>query len=224
MIGTVINVIAVIIGSIVGLTFRSKVPQRLINIAFVGIGIFTMVLGIQMAISSEKQLFLVFSLIIGSIIGELLDLDKGLITVSEWVKKKLNSDNDRFTDGLITAFLLFCMGSLTILGAIEAGITGNIDLLKTKSLMDGFAAVALSSTLGIGVLFSVIPLLLYQGALTLLASGLQQYLTDPMIRELSAVGGILLIALALNILEIKKIKVTNMLPSLIIILIFMVFA
>jgi len=223
MIGTIINVIAVVLGSIIGLVFRSKVPQRLINISFVGIGIFTMILGIQMAIASQEQLFLVFSVVIGSIIGELLDIDKGLINISEWIKKKLNSDNDRFTDGLITAFLLFCMGSMTILGAIEAGINGNIDLLKTKSLMDGFGALALSSTLGIGVLFSAIPLLLYQGALTLLASSLQDYLTQPMIRELSAVGGILLIALAFNILEIKKIKVSNMLPSLLVILIFMLF-
>jgi len=223
MIGTIINVIAVILGSVIGLVFRSKVPQRLINISFVGIGIFTMILGIQMAIASQEQLFLVFSVVIGSIIGELLDIDKGLINISEWIKKKLNSDNDRFTDGLITAFLLFCMGSMTILGAIEAGINGNIDLLKTKSLMDGFGALALSSTLGIGVLFSAIPLLIYQGALTLLASSLQDYLTQPMIRELSAVGGILLIALAFNILEIKKIKVSNMLPSLLVILIFMLF-
>lgn len=223
MIGTIINVVAVIIGSLIGMVFRSKVPKRLIDISFIGIGIFTLVLGIRMAIQSEEILFLIFSIIIGGILGELMDIDKGLTKISEWIKKKLKSDNARFTDGLITAFLLFCMGALTIMGAIEAGINGNIDLLLTKSTMDGFAALALSSTLGIGVLFSVIPLFLYQGALTLLASSLQSFLTDPMIRELSAVGGILLIGLAMNILEIKKIKVSNMLPSLVIILIFMLF-
>lgn len=223
MIGTIINVIAVIVGSLIGMLFRSKVPKRLIDISFIGIGIFTLVLGIRMAIQSEEILFLIFSIIIGGIIGEYLDIDKGLTRISEWIKKKLKSDNARFTDGLITAFLLFCMGALTIMGAIEAGINGNIDLLLTKSTMDGFAALALSSTLGIGVLFSVVPLFLYQGALTLLASSLQSYLTDPMIRELSAVGGILLIGLAMNILELKKIKVSNMLPSLVIILIFMLF-
>lgn len=223
MIGTIINVITVIVGSLIGMVFRSKVPKRLVDISFIGIGIFTLVLGIRMATQSEEILFLIFSIIIGGIIGELLDIDKGLTNIGEWIKTKLKSDNARFTDGLITSFLLFCMGALTIMGAIEAGINGNIDLLLTKSIMDGFAALALASTLGIGVLFSVIPLLLYQGALTLLAGSLQAYLTDPMIRELSAVGGILLIGLALNILEIKKIKISNMLPSLVVILIFMLF-
>ncbi len=221
MIGTIINVVAIILGSFFGLLFHSKVPEKFIKIAFVGIGIFTLVLGFKMALESNEALFMVFSIIIGSIIGEALDLDKRLNDLSNGLKKRLGNENDNFSNGLITAFLLFCTGSLTILGAIQEGVEGTYELLMTKSLMDGFSSLALASTLGVGVLFSVIPLVLYQGGLTLAAGQLQEYLTTPMITEISAVGGLLLIALGLNILELKEIKVTNMLPSLIIIVLFM---
>ncbi len=222
MIGTIINVGTVLGGSTVGMLFHSKVPERFVKIAFNGIGIFTLVLGFSMALEGNKPLFMVFSIILGSLIGEALNLDEKLNKLSEKLKKKIGSNSDNFSNGLITAFLLFCMGSMTILGAIEEGVQGTYELLLTKSLMDGFAALALASTLGFGVMLSVVPLFLYQGGLTLLADSLQGYMTDVMITELSAVGGLLLIALGLNILELKEIKVTNMLPSLIIIIIFMI--
>ncbi len=222
MIGTVVNVVTVIIGGTIGMLFHSKVPKRFIDIAFNGIGVFTLILGVSMAIQSQQQLFMVFSIIIGSIVGEGLDLDKQLNRLSERFKKRLKSKDSNFSTGLITAFLLFCMGSMTILGAIQEGVNQSPDLLLTKATMDGFAALALASTLGIGVIFSVIPLFIFQGGLTLLAGYLQNYLNEPMITELSAVGGLLLIALALNILELKAIKVMNMLPSLVVIIIFMV--
>ncbi|WZL80352.1 DUF554 domain-containing protein [Vallitaleaceae bacterium 9-2] len=222
MIGTLVNVATVIIGGTIGVLFHSKVPKRFIDIAFTGIGIFTLILGVSMAIQSNQQLFMVFSIIIGSIIGEGFDLDRQLNRLSERFKERINSKDSNFSTGLITSFLLFCMGSMTILGAIQEGVSQSPDLLLTKATMDGFAALALASTLGIGVIFSVIPLFIFQGGLTLLAGYLQHYLTDAMITELSAVGGLLLIALALNILEIKTIKVMNMLPSLLVIIIFMV--
>lgn len=222
MIGTVINVGTVLAGSALGMLFHSKVPERFVKIAFNGIGIFTLVLGFSMALEGNKPLFMVFSIILGSLIGEWLDLDDKLNRLSDRLKKRIGSENDNFSNGLITAFLLFCMGSMTILGAIEEGVKGTYDLLLTKSLMDGFASLALASTLGFGVMLSVIPLFLYQGGLTLLAESLQGYMTDPMITELSAVGGMLLIALGLNILELKQIKVTNMLPALMIIILFMI--
>ncbi len=222
MIGTLINVGTVLGGSTLGMLFHSKVPERFVKIAFNGIGIFTLVLGFSMALEGGQPLFMVFSIILGSLIGEALDLDRKLNKLSERLKKRIGSKSDNFTNGLITAFLLFCMGSMTILGAIEEGVQGTYELLLTKSLMDGFAALALASTLGFGVMLSVVPLFLYQGGLTLLADSLQGYMTEMMITELSAVGGLLLIALGLNILELKEIKVTNMLPSLIIIIIFMI--
>lgn len=222
MIGTLINVVAVIIGSVIGLVFHSNIPKKYINIAFTGIGLFTLSLGISMAIKMNEPLFVVFSMIVGGIIGEAFDLEKRLEGLSEKLKSRFKLSGDKFSDGLITAFLLFCMGSLTILGAVEEGVKGTYELFLTKSLMDAFASIALASTLGIGVLFSVVPLLIYQGALTMLASFVEVYLNDGMITELSAVGGLLLIALGLNILEIKKIKVLNMTPALIVIVLFVV--
>lgn len=223
MVGTLVNVIAVLAGGTLGLVFNKLVPERFIKIAFQSIGVFTMIMGIQMALGTSEQLYVIFSLLIGSILGELIDLEKRLQGVADWVKSKSRSKDDRFTEGVMTAFLLFCMGSMTIMGAIQEGINNNHEILLIKSGMDMFAALALATSLGIGVLFSVVPLLVYQGGLTLLAGMLQTYMTDAMITELSAVGGVLLVALALNILEIKVIKVMNMLPALLIIVIFMVF-
>jgi len=221
MIGTLVNVLAVVVGSTLGLLFHSKVPERFIKITFNGIGIFTLVLGFGMALASNEILLMVFSIIIGSLLGEALDIDKRLNTISNQLKKRLGNESDNFSNGLITGFLLFCMGSMTILGAIQEGVGGSPDLLMTKSLMDGFASLALASTLGVGVLFSVIPLFIYQGGLTLLAAQVKDFLSPEMITEITGVGGLLLIALGLNILDLKKIKVSNMLPSLLVIIILM---
>lgn len=169
-----------------------------------------------MALKSEQILILVFSMIIGSAIGEWIDLDKRITTMSNLLKVKLKSNNENFTEGLVTAFLLFCMGSMTIIGAFEEGTMGKSDLLIAKSIMDGFAGLALASTLGIGVAFSVIPLFIFQGGLTLLAMWLGNLMPESVIFEMSAVGGLMLMALGLTLLEIKRIKVINMLPALII--------
>jgi len=219
MIGTFVNVGAVILGSTIGIILRKKLPEKLTTIAFQAIGLFTIFLGITMAFKTEHYLILIFSLILGSIIGQLLDIDAWLTRISESLKKKWHSKNDKFSEGLVTAFLLFCMGSMTILGAIEEGLGGNPNLLLAKSLLDGFASIALAAALGFGVMLSVIPLLVYQGGLTLCARLFEQSVTLPIINELTAVGGIILIGLGISILEIKKLKVINMLPSLVIVVI-----
>jgi len=219
MIGTFVNVGAVILGSTIGIILRKKLPEKLTTIAFQAIGLFTIFLGITMAFKTEHYLILIFSLILGSIIGQLIDIDAWLTKISESLKKKWHSKNDKFSEGLVTAFLLFCMGSMTILGAIEEGLGGNPNLLLTKSLLDGFTSIALAAALGIGVMLSVIPLLVYQGGLTLCARLFEQSVTLPIINELTAVGGIILIGLGISILEIKKLKVINMLPSLVIVVI-----
>jgi len=219
MTGTLVNVAAVITGSLIGLLFKSRLPERFIKIFFQVIGLFTLYLGFSMAMKSTHVLQMVFSLIIGSVIGESLHLDRGLEKLADKIKKRFKSSHERFSDGLLTAFLLYCMGSLTILGAIEEGMTGNPHLLYVKSLMDGVSSIALASGLGIGVLFSAIPLLIYQGGITLLAIWLGNFFPAVMITELSAVGGILLLGLGIDILGIKKIKVINMLPALVIIIV-----
>lgn len=217
--GTLVNVGAVIIGSIVGLVIHSKLPKNITTRVFQGIGLFTLFLGIHMASKTTNFLIMIFSIVIGSIIGELINIDKYVNTFSDWLKKKVKSKNENFSNGFITAFLLFCMGSMSILGSFEEGLGEAPNLLLAKSVLDGFSAIALSASLGIGVIFSAVPLLIYQGGLTLLASTLQHFFTPSMINELTAVGGLLLIGLGINILEIKKLIILNMLPSLIIVVI-----
>lgn len=219
MIGTLVNVGTVIIGSLFGVILHKRFSKRFTEVAFQGIGLFTIFLGVVMAFKSEAYLIIILSIISGALIGEALNLERRMNELSEKLKAKLNSKNDKFSEGLITAFLLFCMGSMTILGAIEEGLGGKPNLLLTKAMMDGFAAMALSSALGIGVMFSAIPLLIYQGGLTLLSALLGNYFSEIYINNLTSVGGILLIGLGIRILELKQVKVLNMLPALVIIVV-----
>lgn len=203
----------------VGLLIKSRIPERVNIIIFQVIGLFVITLGITMAIKTTNYLILVFSLLIGSVLGELLDLEKYLEKLSLNLKNKLKSSNDKFSEGFITATLIFCIGPMAILGSIEEGIGNYPSLLFAKSILDGVASIALSSALGIGVIFSSIPLLLYQGGITIFASYVSKYLSDALIIELTAVGGVLLLGLGMNLAEIKKIRVASMLPSLIIVVI-----
>jgi len=220
MVGTFVNVGTVFIGSTIGLVIHARLPERIIRVAFCAIGLFTLFLGFNMALKTTNFLLMIFSILPGSIIGEMLHIEERVGGLSGYIKKKIGSKDSNFSEGFITAFLLFCMGSMTILGAIEEGLGGKPNLLIAKSVLDGFSSMALASSLGIGVMFSIIPLFIYQGGITIFASSLQQVFTNTLINELSAVGGLLLIGLGLNILEIKRLPVLNMLPSLAIVVIF----
>ncbi len=229
--GTLINVGAVIAGSLVGLFFHARLPKRFTTVAFQGIGLFTLFIGFTMAAKTKSLLVLVFSIVLGAVTGELLDIDRLLNRFGEWLRRKLERnrtnhkdtkaqsggapERSRFAEGLVTAFLLFCMGSMTVLGAIEEGLGGRPNLLVAKSVLDGFASLALAASLGVGVLFSVIPLLIYQGGLTFLAGSLHAVMSDFVVNEVSAAGGLILIGLGITILEIKQLKVLNMLPALV---------
>ncbi len=217
--GTLINVAAVILGSLVGLLINQKLPKKIIIIIFQVMGLFTLVLGISMSLKTEHYLVVIGSLVCGAVIGEWIDLDTHMNRVSEKLKKRMRIKNDKFSDGMITAFLLYCMGAMTILGAIEEGVEGTYDILLMKSLMDGISSIALASGLGIGVMFSIIPLLVYQGGLTLFSAFIGEHFTEVIINDLSATGGILLIGLGINILEIKQLKILNMIPALVIVVI-----
>jgi uncharacterized membrane protein YqgA involved in biofilm formation len=216
MTGTLINTAAVIAGSLLGLLIKSHMPKRITVSVFQAIGLFTIFLGIHMAFKTNNFLIMVFSMVIGTIIGEMLDIDKAFNNFSETLRTRLKTKESHFSEGFITSFLLFCMGSMTILGAFQEGLGEGVDLLLAKSVLDGFSSIALAASLGVGVLLSAIPLLIYQGGLTLFAASLSEFLTDPIVNELTAVGGLLLLGLGLNILEIKKIKILNMLPALLI--------
>lgn len=222
MTGTLVNAAAVIVGSLIGLWLHTKFPKRVGEIVFQALGLFTLFIGIVMALKATEMLFTVFSLVLGGITGELLKLDQRLASFSEKLGKLMKSENSKFSEGFITSFLLFCMGSMTILGTFEEGIGQAPKLLMAKSVMDGFSSVALAAAMGAGVLLSAVPLLIYQGALTFLAMYLGQTLPQMYITEISAVGGILLIGLGINILEIKQLKILNLLPALVYIALFLV--
>ena len=215
MLGTIVNTGTVVGGALIGVLIHSRMPERITKTTFQGIGLFTLYIGFTMAMKTGNVLVMVFSIVLGAILGEWIDIEKRMEKLSEWGKRKVGSKNDKFTEGFVTAFMLFCMGSMTILGSIEEGLGGEPTLLLAKSFLDGFGAVALASSLGIGVLFSAVPLFFYQGGLTLLAGLVQGYLTEPIINEVSAVGGLMLIGLGITILEIKKLKILNLLPALV---------
>jgi uncharacterized protein len=224
MFGTIVNVVAIIVGSFIGLMLNKSLPKRYILIVFQAIGLFTMFLGISMALNTSHVFLIILSLILGSVVGEMINIEKYVARFSERLKLKFKlKGNDRFSEGLITAFMLYCMGSVTIIGAIDEGLRNDPDLLLIKSLMDGISSIALASTMGIGVAFSVVPLLIYQGGLTLFAASIGKYFEDVIVNELTATGGILLIGLSINILEIKKLKILNMVPALVFICILVYF-
>ncbi len=214
--GTLINAAAVIIGSLIGLLFHARLPQRYTDILFQAIGLFTIVLGISMALKAEVWILVILSLIIGAIIGEALRMDRFFDQLAGRLGKYFGIGSGRFKEGLLTSFLLFCMGSMTVLGAIEEGLGGKPELFYIKSLMDGISSIALASGMGIGVLFSVVPLFLYQAGLTVLAAQFGSFMPELMITGISATGGVILVGLGLNLLKITQLRILNLLPSLVV--------
>jgi len=219
MTGTFINAGAILVGSIIGISIHSRLPERFTKIVFQGIGLFTLFLGVYMGLKTNNFFLIIISLVIGGILGELLHLDIKINQMGDFLKSRFKSENSKFSEGLVTSFLLFCMGSVTILGAIEEGLGGKPNLLLAKSVLDGASSIALAAAFGFGVAFSIIPLLIYQGGITLLAVYFGNFFSEPIINELTSVGGIILIGLGINILEIKQLKIINLLPSLVIIII-----
>jgi len=217
MIGTLVNAAAVIAGGTIGMMLNKSMPERIKTIYFQAVGLFTVAIGISMVYNMQHILIVVSSLAIGSLLGEWMNLEAGAEKLSNYLKRKFRIGSEKFSEGLITAFLLYCIGSMTILGAIQEGTGGSSDLLLTKSLMDGFSSIILASAFGFGVIVSAIPLLLFQGGITLLAMYASSFFTPEIIQGLTSVGGILLIGLGINILEIKKLRIMNMLPALIVV-------
>lgn len=217
MLGTLVNTAAVIVGGTIGLVLKKNMPERVTSIYFQAVGLFTLAIGISMVVKMDHILIVVGSLAIGSLLGEWINIEAGAERMSQYLKKRFHIVNDQFSEGLITAFLLFCIGSMTILGTIQEGTGGSSDLLFTKSLMDFFSALLLASAFGFGVVVSAVPLLIFQGILTLLAMVASSFFTPQIILGLTSVGGILLIGLGINILEIKKLRIMNMLPSLLVV-------
>jgi hypothetical protein len=216
-IGSLVNAGAVIVGSALGLLLRSRFPEKIKVIIFQAIGLATLVLGMEMALQTGNFLVLIFSLILGGIVGELVQLERALERLGERLKARINAGDERFTEGLVTAFLIFCIGSMTFVGALNEGLSGDRTLIFTKALLDGFTSIALASVYGLGVIFSALPLLLIQGGISLLARQFQDFFTPLLINELSAVGGVLILGIGISLLEIKRLRTTNLLPALLVV-------
>ena len=213
-VGSLINAGAIICGALLGMLLGGRLNDGLQKIVFQGLGLCVAVIGLQMALLTENALILIFSLLIGGIIGELCDLDGLLTRGGNGLKSLLNSGNSGFTDGFVNATMLFGIGSMAILGPLDEGLTGDKSILITKSVLDGFAAMAFSAAFGSGVAFSALPVLLYQGAITVFAASLQSVLDEQMILSIKGTGGVIIVGIALNMLDLTKIKLTNLLPAL----------
>ncbi len=219
MMGTLLNIGAVLIGSTLGTLLGGRLPERIRQSVIAGLGLFTLALGFQMFLSTKNALVVLASLLIGVLIGEALKIEDGLQMIGCQIENRLTNgnanQNSRFVRGFLTASLIFCVGPMAILGSIKDGLMGDHSILVVKSILDGFGSLALSSSLGLGVIFSAAILFVYQGGISLLAAQAQTIATSEMIGEMNGVGGVLLIAMAMsNILEIKKIRVGNFLPAL----------
>jgi uncharacterized membrane protein YqgA involved in biofilm formation len=217
MIGTLVNAGAVIVGGAVGMMFNKSMPERFKTIYFQAVGLFTMAMGIGMVYNMQNILIVVSSVAVGALLGEWMNIERAVDRLSEYLRKKLRIGNEKFSEGLVTSFLLFCIGAMTIVGAIDEGTGRSSEVLFTKSLMDGFSALLLASAFGLGVIFSSVPLLIFQGGITLLAMSASQFFTPEIITGLNSTGGILLIGLGINILEIKKLRIMNMIPALLVV-------
>lgn len=214
--GSLVNSLSIAFGGALGLAVGSRLPGRYSEITFQALGLFTGFIGLSMALKSTRILILAFSLVAGSLLGEALQLESRVNRLGESVKKRIRSKNERFGEGMIAASLLFCTGSMAILGSFEEGLHGTRTILLTKSLIDGFAAIAFATTFGVGIVASAVPLFLYQGALTLFAGLLEPVLVPAVVNEITATGGVLMIGMGITILGIKPLRIVNMLPSLVI--------
>lgn len=218
--GTLVNAAAIIVGALLG-RMLTRIPYSIRKTVMQGIGLAVILLGLQMSLKTNNFLLVIISVVIGAIIGELLDIDKGLNRVGQWLERKVGGNGKgSIATGFVTATLVYCVGAMAVLGALDSGLRNNHDILYTKSLLDGFSAIIFTSTLGIGVLFSAVPVFLYQGAIVLLSTQIYNLVSpmmlDAILVEVTAVGGLMILAIGLNVMEITKIKVANFLPALLV--------
>ena len=215
--GTLVNVAAVLLGSGIGPAVRKRLPERLQRIITTGLGLSTLLIGMQMALKVQNMLVLIASMVIGGVVGELLGIEAGLERAGEWLKSRARSSSGTFVTGFVTASLVFCVGPMTIVGSIQEGMSGNPEIIYTKSMLDGAASVAFASSLGIGVSFAAVTVLVLQGALTLLGAQLAFLLRAEILNELTATGGLLILAIGFLLLDVKRVRVANLLPALVVV-------
>ena len=226
-IGTIINVATILVGGMAGLVFKRYLPKRITGTVMQGVGLAVVIIGISGALSaayiivdgrvySEHILLMIISLAVGALIGELVRIESRLDSLAGFCEKRFTKlgDGSTFTQGFVTATLVFCVGSMAIVGSLEDGINGNSDILFAKSLLDGITAMIFASTLGVGVLFSAVTVGAYQGLITVLAMFIAPYIGDTLVTQMSLIGSVLIMSIGLNMLQISKIKTGNLLPAI----------
>lgn len=214
-----VNTAAVLLGSLIGILFRSRLKEGLRNGVMKALGLCTVLIGVSSAIQTGNVLAVILCMVLGTILGELLNIDGRIESLGDTIKKKLPSGSlasGSFTDGFVSASILFCIGSMTIMGSLEAGIRHNYSIIYAKSMMDFISSMAFGAAMGFGVTCSALFVLVFQGGLTLLSAWIGTALSDVVVTEMSAVGGVILIGMALNLLQCsrERIKVSNMLPAI----------
>ncbi len=222
MTGTIINVAAVILGSLVGLLVGNRIPEKTRQTLISVMGLYTLAYGVFIFTKTQNMLIPLLSLVMGTIIGELLKIEEGLNSLGERIQRKLaignpnlTGESQKFVTGFVSASLLFCIGPMAILGSIQDGISGDFQMLAIKSLLDGIGSIAFASTLGVGVMFSAVVILVYQGAISLLSGWIGQGFGDAAVAEMTATGGVILVGIGIsNLLQIKKIRTGSFLPAI----------
>jgi hypothetical protein len=223
LIGTIINTVAILAGCFAGILLKGGIPQKYNETVMHAMALAVILIGIRGALKSDDILLVIISLAAGSVAGEFLKIEDKIEALGNYLQKIFAKTGDGISKGFVTSSLLFCVGSMAIVGSLESGLSGNHQTLFAKSILDGIASIILTSTLGIGVFFSAVSVFLYQGAITMTASYAKQFLVPEVINQMTSTGGLLIAAIGINMLEIKRLKVGNMLPAIFIPLLYYIF-
>lgn len=214
MLGTFANTAAIIAGSLIGLAFGRFIPEKSTHTLIHAVSLAVILIGLKMAWRTDAFIIVICSLAFGSILGELIGIEDWMNRLGSWLEAGFSASGGDISKGFVTTSLLYCVGSMAIVGSLESGLTGSHDTLFAKSVLDGLGSIIFSASLGIGVLFSAVSVFVYQGLITVSASLMKQLLTTEVIAQMSAVGGLLILAMGFNMLEMVKVKVGNMLPAI----------
>lgn len=214
--GVIINVIAIVIGTMIGLFLKRGMSEKMSSHIMQGLALITFIIGLKGALVDQDMILLIVSISLGGYLGEMMQLEENIRKFAEWVQDKLSKEGNQnqLAEGFVSAVLIFCVGAMAVMGSLEAGLRNNHGILITKTLIDGFASIILTTTKGAGVMLSALAILLYEGGMMVLAQFVASYLSESIVYAMSAVGSLLLVALGLNLLELTKIKVMNFLPAM----------
>ncbi len=211
--GSFVNALAIVAGGLIGLFLGNKIPDRIKTLVLQGIALAVLVIGMQMALALQNPVIVIFSLLLGGITGEMLGIEEWLHKAGAWLESRAARSESGLARAFVLASLVYLIGAMAVTGALESGLLGQHQTLYIKAILDGFTSIAFAATMGVGVCLSALPVLLYQGIIALAAGTLKPFLGPEVISELSGVGGMLIIAISLNMLELVKIKVANFLPA-----------